>query len=161
MILATMPPVIEYRQEFTREANTTVESAWAQVAPDSYGQGRWWKEIVFSRISKFERNPETEEFGTFNISEQVAQRLRSNLSKVTLQSLPLPTIVPLSGHGLSLAWATRTRAIELSVFADGDVTIDALEANNYVDLPDAGDLDAMLRWLILPAEGQPRHAAAR
>jgi hypothetical protein len=39
MILATMPPVIEYRQEFTRATNSTAKSAWAQVAPDSFKQG--------------------------------------------------------------------------------------------------------------------------
>ena len=116
---------------------------------------------MFSRISKFERNPDAHGFNTFNVSEQAARRVRSHLSRVTLQSLPLPTIVPLSGHGLSLAWTTRTRAIEFTVFADGEVTIDALEASRYVDLPDDGDLEAMLCWLVLPTEGQPHHAAAR
>lgn len=158
MNLATLPPVAEYRQEFTRGPSLAVTSVWAQEAPDSYKQ--WWKETVFGRIAKFERSTDAVDFSTFNITGQVASKVRSQLSKVSLQSLPLPTVVPLSGNGLSIAWATGTRTVEMNAFADGDITIDALDANEYVDLTDAGGLEAALSWLILPSEVQ-RHAPAR
>lgn len=162
MIFATMPPVAEYRQEFTREATTSLKSVWAQNARDSFRQGEWWKHIVFTRISKFERGTAGQDaVNTFNISEQVARSVRSQLSKVSLQSLPLPNVVPLSGHGLSLSWSTGTRSVEMTAFADGEITIDALDANQYVDRPENEDLESVLTWLVLPSEVRHTHAAAR
>ncbi len=99
---------------------------------------------------------------TFNISEQVANAVRSQLSKVALQSLPVPAVVPLSGHGLALTWTSGSRAVEMTAFADGEITVDALEANNYADTP-TGNLEIVLKWLIEPApvETPLHHAAAR
>ena len=161
MMFATMPPMTEYRQEFTRDATTTVKSAWAQAAPDPYKQGQWWKEIVFSRISKLEREANADDFTTLNISEMVAGKVRSRLSKVSLQSLPLPAVVPISGNGLSLTWATGTRAVEVTAFADGDITIDALESDHYVEFREDKDLEAVLSWLIVPSEVRTQNATTR
>jgi hypothetical protein len=161
MNLATLPPIAEYREEFTRGATPVVTSVWARVAPDSFKQGGWWKEIVFSRISKFERKNNAVNVGTFDITEQVARSVRSSLSKVSLQSLPLPAVVPLSGNGLSLAWVTGSRSVEMTAFADGEITIEALEANKYIELPEDEGLEAVLSWLTLPSETQRYHAAAR
>jgi hypothetical protein len=160
MTLATLPPITEYRQEFTRDAANQVKSAWAQAAPDPYKQGGWWKEIVFSRISKLERETNADDFGTFNISEMVASKVRSRLSKVSLQSLPLPVVVPISGNGLSLTWATGTRSVEVTAFADGEVIIDALESDHYVEFREDKDLEAVLIWLIVPSEIRTQNATA-
>jgi hypothetical protein len=160
MILATMPPVAEYRQEFTRQATITEKSAWAE-ASDRYKQGGWWKEVVFSRIERYERDASSpQQMSTFSISAQVANKVRAQLSKVSLQSLPLPAIVPLSGNGLSLTWASGTRAVEVTAFADGEITVDTLDADTYVD-PHGGDLETVLKWLIVSPEIQAHHATAR
>lgn len=160
MILATMPPVVEYRQEFNRQTTSAIKSAWVE-ASDRYKQGEWWKEVVFSRIGKFEYDAsQSETMGTFNISPQVASKVRAQLSEVSLQSLPLPRVVPLSRNGLSLTWTSGTRAVEVTAFADGEITVDTLEADTSVD-PHADGLEGVLKWLIAPPQIQRHHATAR
>jgi hypothetical protein len=160
MILATMPPMTELRQEFTRPTTTAVKVIWTEAATDHCKTDWWWKEIVFSRIAKFEKAADLSA-GTFIVSDRAASKVRSGLSKVSLQSLPLPTIVPLSGNGLSLAWSSGRRAVEVTAFADGEIAIDALDEGRYVELPEDGDFEAALNWLIVPTGVQPHNAAAR
>jgi hypothetical protein len=51
----------------------------------------------------------------------------------------------------------------VTAFADGEVTIDAIDADRYVEMPKDkdGDLEAILSWLIVPSEAQLHHATAR
>jgi hypothetical protein len=161
MSYATLPPVAEYRQQFKREADRVSKSAWHRPSTDAYSQGGWWRDVVFSRVSKFVRDPAASNLGTFNITEEVARKVRSQLYQVSIQSLPLAAVIPLSGHGITLTWVSGDRSVEMTAYADGDITIEPFDAGQYVDLTEEENLEAALSWLVDPTANQLHHASAR
>jgi hypothetical protein len=162
MALATLPPSIELREEFRRSDVQAPSDAsfWAQQGRLDLGSGSSWKNELFSRIGRLERGASAPGFGNFAVSENAAGQLRLELAGISIQSLPYPSIVALSGQGVQIEWRSGTRAIEVTAFADGELVFEALEAGNAVELPE-DSLQSYLKWLVSVPQSRHEYAAAR
>ncbi|MGO9434399.1 MAG: hypothetical protein ACLP00_08890 [Terracidiphilus sp.] len=158
----TLPPAVEVREDFRRSENrsTSALAAWFQVSTvdPSFGS---WKNDVFVKLAKLERGPDVAGFGDFRLSESAAGQLRLLLARVSLQSLPFPSVVGISGQGAQLDWRSGDRSVEITAFADGELVIEATERGNPVDLDEREGLEAFLNWLVGAADRQLVYAAAR
>jgi hypothetical protein len=152
----TLPPGVEMRKAFRRTENLSPSTlgAWHQVgAADPITS---WKNEVFAKLAKLERGS-----GDFRLSENAADQLRVQLANISLQSLPFPSVIALSGQGAQLDWRTGERSVEVTAFADGELVIEAAEAGNTIDLDSMEDLESYLEWLVGAADRQLVYAAAR
>jgi hypothetical protein len=158
IMMATVPPVVEIRElEPAKFVSSAAIPYWAVA--DSSTSNTSWRNLAFSRIADLERGSTAAANDDFKASEQAADRLRLVLNGIELPSLPLPNIVPLSGRGLMAEWRNATRAIEITVFADGDVVQEAFENREFNEELSQEQPDSLFGWLV---SGSPRvHAAAR
>jgi hypothetical protein len=157
----TLPPVAEIRGVFTRSENRSASALAAWSQPSEADQNfASWKNEVFAKLAKLERGPDVPGFGNFRLSENAAGQLRLQLASVSLQSLPFPTIVGISGQGAQLDWRSGNRSVEITAFADGELLIETAEMGNPVDLPDRG-LESYLKWLVGASDRQVVYATAR
>jgi hypothetical protein len=102
--------------------------------------------MAFSQIANLER--QTASDNTFRASETAAARMRLILAMIKLQSLPMPTIVPISGHGIFAEWKNGARAVEITAFADGDVVIEAMQDRIAGEQVSQEDPHSVLSWLV-------------
>jgi hypothetical protein len=161
MAYLTLPPAVEVRESFKRSENRSALAfaAWFQAATvDLTGS---WKNEVFAKLAKFERGPDVPGFGSFRLSEEAAGQLRLQLAAVSLQSLPFPSLAPLSDRGAQLDWRTGDRSVEVTAFADGELVIEAVEGGRPVNLDASARLESYLEWLVGAADRQLVYAAAR
>lgn len=161
MPFMTLPPAIEFRQEVqrTERSSASVLAAWFQnKGPDMFGL---WKNDVFAKLAKLERGPNVPGFGNFRLSESAAGQLRLQLERVSLESLPFPTVVPLSGEGAQLDWRTGDRSVEVTAFADGELVIEAIQGGNPIELDEATGLESYLEWLVEAPARKMGYAATR
>lgn len=144
MALATLPPIVEIR-ELTPVQKSSIEtkSYWyiysASDAP--------WKTTALTRISNLEQGKSAMGFGNLRPSEQAAAQLRRCVVDIGLESLPLPTVVPLSGSGIMLSWQSGRRKVEATAFADGEIVLEALEDGDNPRIP-TDRPEGLLKWLI-------------
>ncbi len=165
MALMTLPPTVEIREDFRRPDYASPSSLvfWAGrggFLESSFGT---WKSEVFTRIAKLERGPTVPGIGNLQASERAAGVLRLQLAGVTIQSLPFPSVVPISGQGLHVDWRSGMRAIEITSFADGELVIVAKEAGRDVPFEEDESLDSYLKWLVSVPQSQHQqlYAATR
>ncbi len=161
MACMTLPPAVEIRGAFRRGESRSASAlaAWFQSG-DVDQNFASWKNEVFAKLANLERGPNVPGFGNFRLSENAAGQLRVQLAGVSLRSLPFPSVVGISGEGAQLNWCTGNRSVELTAFADGELVIDATEAGNSIDLPEAG-LESHLKWLVGAPARQVMYAATR
>ncbi len=158
----TLPSYGEVRREFKRSGNPSASNlaAWSQrsnVEPTSS-----WKNDVFARLAKLELGPNVAGFGNFRLSESAAGQLRLQLAEISLQSLPFPSVLAISGQGAQLEWRTGDRSVEVTAFADGELVIEATERGRTPEeLTDDDGLEAYLKWLIGEADRPLLYAPAR
>lgn len=162
MALATLPPSVEIREEVTRSEVKAPSAAgfWAQQGRIDQGLGSSWKNELFSRIGRLEIGASAPGFGNFAVSENAADQLRLELAGISIQSLPYPSVVALSGQGVQIDWQSGTRSVEVTAFADGELVFEALEAGNAVELQE-DSLESHLKWLVSVPQSRHEYAAAR
>lgn len=162
MALATLPPMVEVREAYKRSdyASPSVFVFWAMQGstPPSFGS---WKSDVFDRIAKLERGRSVPGLGNLRLSEEAARQLCLQVDAVAIQSLPFPSIVPLSGEGAQVDWRSGTRTVEVTAFADGELVFEATEAGTSVELTGVESLDAYLKWLVGHPSISKQYATAR
>lgn len=158
----TLPPTIEVREDYKRSDYASPSSfiIWAMRSATTPSFGSW-KSYVFARIAKLERGPSVPGLGNLQVSEQAVSQLRLQLAEVSIQSLPYPSVVPISGQGVYMDWRSGTRAVELTAFADGELVFEATEAGNSVELQGIDRLDSYLKWLLGMPQTTPQYAPAR
>lgn len=144
----THPPALEVRGEFERLENisASILAFWSQQSKIEPSGS--WKNDVFARISKLESGPNVPGFGNFKISDAAARQLRLQLAKVSLQSLPFPSVIAISGQGAQLEWRSGIRSVEVTAFADGELVIEATEGGAEFDLENAEGIEPYLKWLV-------------
>ncbi len=149
MILMTLPPTVEVREDYKRSDYDSPSDlvVWAVPTGTTHNFGSW-KSEVFARIAKLERGPSVAGLGNLRLSEDAARQLRLQVDSVGIQSLPYPSIVPLSGEGVQIDWRSGTRAVEVTAFADGELVFEATEAGASIELTGLENLDAYLKWLV-------------
>ena len=162
MALATLPPSVEIREEVRRSDIEAPSSAgfWVQQGRIDIGIGSSWKNELFSRIGKLQTGAAVPGFGNFAVSENAAGNLRLELAGVSLQSLPYPSVVALSGQGVQIEWQSGTRAVEITAFADGELVFEALEAGHPAELHESS-LESLLKWLVSVPRHRHEYAPAR
>jgi hypothetical protein len=162
MALASLPPAIEIR-DFRRNVpiRFATELFWCQADAVKAAEGVSWKTVAFSRISDLEYGKQVAGAGDFRASEQAAGQLRLYLNRIPLKSLPIPSVVPLSGRGIMLTWQSGVRAVEVTSFADGEIVLDALENDQTKEELSDRDAESVLAWLVNSSEIQRPHATAR
>jgi hypothetical protein len=161
MALATLPPSVEIREEFRRfDFEVPSSGFWVQEGRIDLSVGSSWKNELFSRIGKLQMGSSAPGLGNFAVSENAAGQLRLELAGISLQSLPYPSVVALSGQGVQIDWRSGTRAVEVTAFADGELVCEALESGRSVELHESG-LESHLKWLVSVPRPRHEYAAAR
>lgn len=107
-----------------------------------------WKTAALSRISSLEQGKSAPGFGNLRPSEQAAAQIRLCVSEIALESLPLPTVVALTGNGIMLVWQSGRRKVEATAFADGEVVLEALENGENAEGIPTEKPEVLLKWLI-------------
>jgi hypothetical protein len=160
MAYVTLPPVVEIREAFrrTEKGSVSVLAAWTRTPSEPLGS---WKNYVFAKLAHLERGPNVPGFGNFKLSEEAAGQLRLRLAGISLQSLPIPSVAPLSGRGAQLDWQSGTRSVELTAFADGELVIEAIDNGTPVEMEEEEELESYLKWLVGAGDRQLEYAAAR
>jgi hypothetical protein len=161
MAYLTLPPAVEIRESFKRPESRSALAFAAWFQDPSVDLAGSWKSEVFAKLAKLERGPDVPGFGNFRLSGEAAGQLRLQLAGISLQSLPFPSVVPLSGRGAQLDWRTGDRSVEVTAFADGELVIEAAEGGRQIDLDELTGLESYLEWLIGTADRQLVYAAAR
>ena len=161
MVLATLPPSIEIR-EFTRTTPVSfaAEPFWAQSGISRVLESSW-KAVAFSRIAALEQGKNIPGAGDFRASEQAAGKLRLYVDKISIQSLPIPQVVPLSGSGTLLVWKSGSKAVEITAFADGEIVPEAFENREPNEQFSQSDPQTLVEWLVKAPEIQRPHATTR
>jgi len=156
----TLPPVVEIRESFRRTPNSGSNlAAWYQSgSPDPIGS---WKGEVFRKLERLERGPDVPGLGNLRLSEAAAAQLRLQLAGVSLQSLPFPSVVGISGQGAQLDWRTGERMVEVIAFADGELVIEATDRGTPVEFEETEGLETYLEWLVGAADRPLVYATAR
>lgn len=162
MTYMTLPPAIEVREAFRREdtPSASATAAWFQPTGVDPNFGSW-KNDVFIKLASLERGADVPGFGNFRLSEEAAGQLRLELAGISLQSLPFPSVVAISGQGAQLDWRTGERLVEVTAFADGELVIEAIEGGTPTELEDATNLESYLKWLVGATDRQLVYATSR
>jgi len=161
MKLATLPPVIELRDAPPRpQIRNAAIPVWSELHRVRIQQSSW-KSVAFSRITALEQGKNIAGAGDFRPSERAAGQLRLYVDHIALESLPMPSIIPLSGRGIMLTWQSGIRAVEVTSFADGEIVAEARENNETIcDLP-MSDPDSILLWMVMSPETKRPYVKAR
>jgi hypothetical protein len=77
---------------------------------------------------------------------------RSALAFVAALDAPLPSIGPISGGGLHLAWEGRGRCLDLNMFPDGSceflASVDDEERDGTLEAGDTASIRKLLGWFL-------------
>lgn len=162
MTLATLPPTVEIREAYKESKYDSPSGfvVWAVQGSTAPSIGSW-KSEVFARIAKLERGPSVAGLGNLRVSDDAARQLRLQVDCVAIQSLPYPSVVPLSGEGVQIDWRSGTKTVEVTAFADGELVFEATEAGTSIELVGVETLDAYLKWLIAVPAVPKQYATAR
>jgi len=157
--LATLPPAIQTRELSPIKQDTlAAEPYWAEMQSIDVP----WKTAALARISALEiQGRDVPGLGDLRPTEEAASQLRRCINSVTLHSLPIPHVVPLSGRGIQLVWQSGARAIEVTSFADGEIVLEPLENGEINEEISADAPELLLKWLVKAPRAHEGHATAR
>jgi hypothetical protein len=160
MALATIPPAIEIRETQPVTTQHVVSDLyWTACSLRDNYRFAPWKTAAFSGIAALEQGKNVPGLGDFRVSDQTARELRLRINEIAVDSLPIPTVVPLSGRGIMLSWESGARTVEITAFADGEIVVEAI--GEHAPEAELTELETLLKWLIKTPEIQHAHATAR
>lgn len=157
MALATLPPAVEIveafksgpersKDSFSGPRHNLSEPYWA-ISGSS--QQSPWKLTAFSKISMLRNTGKPiPGLGDFRISDQAATELRKLIGEIQIESLPLPTVAPVSGGAIFVSWQSGAKSVEATAYHDGEIVIEALENQRLNEEKSKGDLPSILWWLV-------------
>jgi hypothetical protein len=95
------------------------------------------------------------EVGDLHVAEKASTQTRTILSLIRVQTLPTPTLYPISGGGVGMKWNVGNREVEFTIFASGSTVVAELENAQLVDDCEFAqdsqaqtDLNGYLAWLV-------------
>lgn len=157
MALATLPPAIEIveafksglerpKDSFTGPRRNLTEPYWAVSGPSQQSP---WKLTAFSKISMLRNTGKAVPgLGDFRVSDQAATELRKLIREIEIESLPLPTVAPVSGGAIFVSWQSGVKSVEATAYHDGEIVVEALENRRLNEEKSKGDLPSILWWLV-------------
>jgi hypothetical protein len=148
MTLATIPPAVEIVEAFksNRPRHNLSDPYWAS---SELSDEPSWRATAFWRISTLRNlGKEVPGLGDLRPSDKAVTELRKLLSRIEIQSLPLPTVSPVSGGAVFVSWKSGTKSVEATAYHDGEIVLEGLENQNLNEEISKGDLPSILNWLV-------------
>jgi len=155
MALATLPPAVEIVEAFKSGAqgNTTSsvrrnlsEPYWAVSGPAEQPP---WKIAAFWKLSTLrESGSSVAGLGDFRVSDRALTELRKFVNGIQAQSLPLPTIAPVSGGAVFASWKNGARSVEVTAYDDGEILVEGLDNQNLNDAVSKQEITSIFDWLV-------------
>jgi hypothetical protein len=155
MALATLPPAVEIVKAFESHSSGSKPSGqrltlstlyWAWLGPQEQSP---WKTTAFSKISMLRTNGKfVPGLGDFTLSEQAVNAAQKLIGEIEIESLPLPTVAPISGGAIFVSWRSGTKSVEATAYHDGEILVEALENEHVDELKSKEGLSSILWWLV-------------
>lgn len=157
MALATLPPAVEIVEAFKSGPECLVGNFlgpgqnlsvpyWAIFGPSQQSP---WKLTAFSKISMLKNTGKAVPgLGDFQVSDQAATEIRKLIGEVQIESLPLPTVAPVSGGAIFVSWESGSKSVEATAYHDGEVVVEALENQRLNEEKSKEGLPSVLWWLV-------------
>ena len=148
MPLATLPPAVEIVEEFQSSRPILNLSApyWTDTG---FTDEPSWRTTAFWKISAFRsKGRDVPGLGNLRPSDQAALKLRKLLNSIRIQSLPLPTVAPVSGGAIFVSWKNGAKSVEVTAYDDGEIVLEGLVNQDLNEEISETDLASMLNWLV-------------
>lgn len=155
MALATLPPAVEIVEAFKcgTQGNTNSsirrnlsEPYWAASGPTELPP---WKIAAFWKLSTLSGSGSfVAGLGDFRVSDRAITELRKFVNGIRAQSLPLPTIAPVSGGAVFASWKNRTKSVEVTAYDDGEILVEGLDNQNLNDEVSKREITSIFDWLV-------------
>lgn len=155
MALATPPPAGEIRKAFEprrlgykpsslRQNLSTLYWPWLGLSEQSP-----WKTTALSKISMLRTTGRfVPGLGDFTLSEEAVKAAQKLIGEIEIESLPLPTVAPVSGGAIFVSWRSGPKSVEATAYHDGEILVEALENESVDEERSKEDLSSMLWWLV-------------
>ena len=107
-----------------------------------------WKNSAHFKIAALRSGRNVPGLGDLRPSDQAILSLRKLLHDVQIESLPFPTVAPVSGGAVFISWKSGSRCVEATAYNDGETVLEGLENQDLnEEISSHKDLSAMLTWL--------------
>jgi hypothetical protein len=131
-----------------------VQAATSELVPASLSDSAPWLYSALSQLHDLERRGRNVPgVGDLRLSDAAANATRTLLSLIEVETLPSPTLYPISGCGVGMRWKVGRREVEFTTFASGNTVMAKLENLQLVDdtelaLSPVIELNSYLQWLV-------------
>lgn len=155
LALATMPSAVEIAKTFEsrsfgyklsdpRQNLSTVY--WARLG---HSEQSPWKTTALSKISMLRKTGRlVPGLGDFTLSEKAVKAVQKLIGEIEIESLPLPTVTPVSGGAIFVSWRSGPKSVEATAYHDGEILVEALENQCVDEERSMEDPCSMLWWLV-------------
>lgn len=131
-----------------------IRAATSELVPTSLSDSAPWLYSALSQLHELERfGSDVRGVGDLRVSDNASTKTRTLLSLIEVDTLPPPTLCPISGGGVGMRWNVGRREVEFTTFASGSTVMAKLENSQLVDDSDLpgnqiADLNSYLKWLV-------------
>jgi hypothetical protein len=138
------------------ECAYAVQASTSELVPASLSDTAPWLYSALSQLHDLQRSGrKIPGVGDLRIAEPASTQIRTILSLIEVNTLPIPTLSPISGGGIGMKWDVGNREVEFTIFASGNTVVARLEDAQLIDDCElAGnsqaqaDLNRYLGWLV-------------
>jgi len=133
-----------------------VPASTSELVPASLSDTAPWLYSALSQLHELQRSGrELPGVGDLRIAERASTQIRTILSLIEVNTLPTPTLSPISGGGIGMKWNVGNREVEFTTFASGNTVVAKLEDALLIDDCEFArnshaqtDLNRYLGWLV-------------
>jgi hypothetical protein len=133
-----------------------LQASTSELVPASLSDTAPWLYSALSQLHDLERSGrDIPGVGDLRVAEPASGQTRTVLSLVEVDTLPIPTLYPISGGGIGMRWNVGNREVEFTTFGNGNTVMAMLENDQLVqdsefngNLNAHTDLNSYLRWLV-------------
>jgi len=131
-----------------------LQASTSELVPASLSDDAPWLYSALSQLHELQRSGQVVSgVGDLRVSDTASTQLRTLLSLIEVDSLPTPTLYPISGRGIGMRWNVGKREVEFTIFDNGVAVAAKLENSQLLDDCELASrpptaFNSFLQWLV-------------
>jgi hypothetical protein len=146
--LLTVDPRTSY--EKSSPGSAVAQDSYTIVVIKTFGVQSWLKEVMFRAVELCNLPPNWDSYGSPPPAIELLGRIKRTLRETRVESVDVPDVIPASGGGIQLEWASGTRELEIEFMPGGEIGFLAVDEENDEEPAGTlgpGDFDQLRFWL--------------
>ncbi len=148
----TAAPVFEHI-----DSARAIHASTCELVPASLSDTAPWLYSALSQLHELQRGGrDIPGVGDLRITDSASTQIRTVLSVIKVgETLPTPTLYPISGGAVGMKWNVGKREVEVTTFANGNTVVARIDGDQIIEDCELRDnyqarteLSTYLRWLV-------------